>query len=101
MGKASKTAWYEIDDYWGDYTSGPRMLGVVRCPDGDRAEYDRLIADMLNALGLADDGLTLAEPVWRWYRMNPDPTGEYGWLLGRPTGPGRGNWVGAAVITNA
>jgi hypothetical protein len=41
-------------------------------------------------------------PVWRWYRWNVlgrDRADFYGYafMLGSPTGPGRGNWRGAVV----
>lgn len=29
-----------------------------------------------------------------YFRMNPCRTGEFGWLLGRAAGPGRGNFKG-------
>jgi hypothetical protein len=87
---------YAIDDHDYGYVHGPRVYGVIRCEEGDRATWDLLARGLLAMLGA--DPERIAPPEWRWYRMNPDPTGEYAWLLAVATGPGRGNWMGAKVI---
>ena len=84
--------WQAIEDDWP--VGGCEILGYVRCPDGDREAYDRLLADLLNTVGYS--GAT-AEPEWRWLRCNPDPSHDYAWVLGRPAGPGRGNFRGVIV----
>jgi hypothetical protein len=92
--RASATSWQTIEDDWP--VNGSEILGYVRCPDGDRETYDRLLADLLSTVGY--EGAT-AEPEWRWLRCNPAPTGDYSWRLGVPDGPGRGNFRGVLVTT--
>ena len=88
-------AYYPIDDE--GWTSRPLKFGLIRCPDGDHETYRRLLAELLNELGIDADRHELAEPTWAWWRINPDWSGEYPWLLGHATGPGRGNFRGVLV----
>jgi hypothetical protein len=85
-------AWYRIHD-------ADELVGVVRCEPNDLDTYARLAGELLRDLGVIteDEVAQVRPPVWRWYRMNPCPSREYAWMLGRPDGPGRGNWQGAAV----
>ena len=96
MSRTPKTAAYAFEDP-DDLPDSPIRFGVVRCPEGDREAFARLAAEVLQQIGEVPGDYQIAEPVWRWFRMNPDPTREYRWLLGRPDGPGRGNWMGALV----
>jgi hypothetical protein len=87
-------AWYRIHD-------ADQMVGVVRCELGAYVTWAELVTQLLDDLGYREKDVDPADqvkpPVWRWYRMNPCPSGEYAWTLGYATGPGRGNWQGAAV----
>lgn len=84
---------------WGDCWDGrgPARLGIVRCPDGDMDEWQRLSAYVVMWADFSE-GAPLQAPNWGWYRWNPDPSGEFKQLLGEATGPGRGNWRGALVF---
>jgi hypothetical protein len=104
--KTPKAAAYPIDD--NDWYSGPHVIGMIRCPDDDRATYDRLLLDLLNLLGMTAAGInhadpewgadiTLQEPTWQWLRINPDPSGDHAWLFALADGPGRGNFRGVLV----
>ena len=89
--KTPKTAVYRLLD---DATD----LAVIRCPEGDRAEFDRLVTEYFRQEGTDPSDYVVAEPEWHWYRMNPQPSdSEYAWVLARPKGPGPGNWVGAIL----
>lgn len=86
MRTRQRTYVYPIYDSWPD-------LAIVRCPDGDRDAFYRLVAEYWRLEGT--DPEPVAEPQWRWCRWNPDR--HYGLVLDRPKGPGRGNWMGAMV----
>jgi len=104
--RSPKTAFHcfgEDNDDWAGRQ--PQRLGVIRCPDGDRGEHDRLLRELLSTLGLTAPGfergdtwgpdITLAEPVWEWLRINPCACGDCPWVLGRADGPG--NFRGVVV----
>jgi hypothetical protein len=93
--RVTKTAFYRIDDE--GYGPGPLMLGVIRCPDGDTAEYERLLMLLLNDHDAEHGDYTLAEPTWEWLRINPCASDEYSWMLGHAKGPGCGNFRGVVV----
>lgn len=86
-----------------DWDVGTQVItyGIVRCPEGDEVTFRRLALQLARQELDGDDpeayGWRLRAPVWRWWRINPDFTGEYSWLLGEAAGPGRGNWQGALV----
>lgn len=93
-------AWtVELDD-WCDGKRQPYTFGIVRCPDGDMEAWARHSSEVLNWAG-ADADTQIQDPVWGWWRWNPDPTKEYFGLLAEAKGPGRGNWRGAKVIAKA
>jgi hypothetical protein len=89
-------------------------IALVRCPEGDEDTFWRLATEQLILQGCNLEVGVPAEPtgrewidaakqivkppVWRWFRINPDTTGEYSWMLGWVDGPGRGNFPGALVI---
>lgn len=92
----SKTRWkahaLNCEHYGCDFNC---LLGVVRCADGDTEAFYAGAATVQN---WQDCGTAYAEPVWGWWRFNPDPSGEYSFLLAEATGPGRGNFRAACVI---
>lgn len=98
----AKEAFHVVHDGWPDY-------GIVRCADDNIEAYERLAVELLDKIGLAEnldaskaDLLRVLRekfepPRWRYLRCNPDFTGEYGWLLGTPDGPGPGTFRGVIV----
>lgn len=91
-GRPRKTAVYDLLD--GD----PGVYGLCRY-SGDPDEFTALVHDWLirDKDGYFDAPMGLLPPEPRLYRFNPDPSGEYGWLLGEPRRPGRGVFVGSLV----
>jgi hypothetical protein len=66
---------------------------------GDPDEFTALVHAWLigDKAGCFDAPMGVLPPEPRLYRMNPDPSGEYGWLLGTAREPGRGVWTGSVV----
>jgi hypothetical protein len=90
--KKSKGAWYVL------YDAEP-AVGIVRCPEGDVAAFERLADELLRHVGeRPGEDYPIGPPRWRWYRHNPCATGEYSWVLGRAQSAGPGNWMGALVV---
>ncbi|BEL07865.1 hypothetical protein Q0Z83_060560 [Actinoplanes sichuanensis] len=74
---------------------GDDEIGLIRY-DGD--------PDVFTALAWAhcinhEIDSSIMPPTPRLYRCNPDFTGEYGWLLGMPSKPGPGAFLGATIRT--
>ena len=90
MKRSPKTAIYTLVDM-------DPAIAIVRCAEGDRATFDSLAAMYLARDYYDLTEYMVAEPEWRWYRMNPAPHADYSWELGTANGPGRGNWMGALV----
>lgn len=74
------------------------VWGVCRY-SGDPDEFTALVHEWLirEMDGTFDAPMAVASPKPRLYRMNPDPSGEHGWLLGEPRKRGPGVWTGALV----
>lgn len=64
-----------------------------------RYDGDPDVFAALAATWLAEEEIRrpIEPPKPRLYRCNPDPSGEYGWLLGQPTRPGPGTFLGALI----
>lgn len=111
MPRRAKTAIHRLTDFEPD-------VAVVRCQDGDHEAFWALVAQYVienesladrvpedrpdpavwpEAEWLAFVQRHIAPPQWRWYRMNPDWSEEYAWMLGTPSKAGPGNWRGAMV----
>ena len=74
------------------------VYGVCRY-SGDPDEFTALVQAWLitEMDGTFDAPMGALPPKPRLYRMNPDPSGEHGWILGEPSKPGPGVWTGALV----
>lgn len=95
--KSPKTAFYVFNDEDSYWRNQPVKLGIIRCPDGDLAEYERLLKSLLNDIGVEENDYQLAPPVWEWLRMNACRNDDYAWTLGHPSGAGPGNFRGVIV----
>lgn len=73
------------------------IIGVIRCAEGDMDAWNDAVRWPVSYADL-EEGEKPEPPGWRWWRWNPDPTGEYRGLLTEAKGPGRGNWMGALVV---
>jgi hypothetical protein len=76
----------------------PGCHGVVRY-SGDPDEFAALAHAWLvsERSGVFDYPVGIVAPDPKLYRMNPDPSGEFNWLLGEARRPGRGVWTGALL----
>lgn len=68
-------------------------VAVVRY-DGDPDVFAALATEWLSSEGIRRP---IQPPQPQLYRCNPDPSGEYGWLLGTPRRPGPGTFLGALL----
>lgn len=80
------------------FDGDPDVYGVCRY-SGDPDEFTTLVNDWLarEKEGYFDAPMRALPPEPRLYRMNPDPTREYGWLLAAVDNPGRGVWTGSLI----
>jgi hypothetical protein len=76
----------------------PGVHAIVRY-SGDPDEFTALahawLAENIEHSVFFDYPVAVVAPELRWFRMNPYSGDDYGWSLGFPTGPGRGNWLGS------
>lgn len=81
-----------------DFPDG--VLAVVRY-DGDPDVFTALAHNWLASQWRHpdDEPVAVAPPEPRLYRMNPYQGDDYGWILGEPSRPGRGVWLGALLRT--
>jgi len=87
------------------FDGDPGQVAIVRY-SGDPDEYTAVahtwLADQIGDGTLVFDyPIGVVAPRPRWFRMNPYNGDEYGWTLGLPSGPGRGNWFGSFLTVTA